>query len=458
MSRMKSQWPEEAFRSLDGSDGADAVPRKPSGGEPSKAPTAFLLEMVARLERLSEHVDDYLAIPHRARRASAGARGRSCSARPASCSAASRASRRDVLTGGAGGTISAAPRTAATRIMTTDAARIERDHPGGGARLPRGEIANGARAGQGDEEREHLWAVVLAAGNGSRVSGLTSGPAGVAVPKQYCRFGRATCMLRWALDRAATVLPRERVLTVVAEEHRAFWDSELTDLPPGNVIVQPRNRGTAAGILLPVLEVLLRRDSRSRVLIMPSDHYVTDEAVLRRALRKALGLPRRADGRLVVLGMTPTSDDPEYGWILPTPPRGGALREVAGFVEKPDSQTARDLAAAGALLNTMIFVADGSVLLRLYEEALPNLLHPFLRLLRDGVEARALEGFYETLPVSDFSREVLERSSRHLSVLPVPDCGWSDLGTPARIQSFLGRERRLSRDSTGADAWAGSAR
>ncbi len=400
MSQMKSQWPEEALRSQDGSDEADAVPREPSGGEPSKAPTAFLLEMVARLERLSEHVDDCLAIPQGALRASAGARGRSCSA-------ASRASRRDVLTGGAAGTISGAPRTAATRIM-------------------------------GDQEREHLWAVVLAAGNGSRVSGLTSSPAGVALPKQYCRFGRATCMLRWALDRAATVVPRERVLTVVAEEHRAFWDGELKDLPPGNVIVQPRNRGTAAGILLPVLEVLLRRDSRSRVLIMPSDHYVADEGVLRRALRKALGLPRRADGRLVVLGMAPTSDDPEYGWILPTPPRGGALREVAGFVEKPDSQTARDLAAAGALLNTMIFVADGSVLLRLYEEALPNLLHPFLRLLRDDVEARALEGFYEALPVSDFSREVLERSSRHLSVLPVPDCGWSDLGTPARIQTFLG--------------------
>jgi mannose-1-phosphate guanylyltransferase len=307
------------------------------------------------------------------------------------------------------------------------------------------EVANVAQGRRDGEEREHLWAVVLAAGNGSRVSALTSDSAGAAVPKQYCTFGRPTCMLRWALDRAASVVPRERVLTIVAEEHRRFWDGELKDLPPGNVVVQPRNRGTAAGILLPFLEILLRRDARGRVLVLPSDHYVADESVLRRAVREALGLPRRADSRLVVLGMTPTGDDPEYGWILPAPARGGAVHDVAGFVEKPDSPTARDLVAAGALLNTLMFVADGSALLRIYEEALPGLLHAFLRLLRDDVDGRALEGFYETLPVCDFSREVLERSPHRLSVLPVPDCGWSDLGTPARIRTFLGRRRRPSR-------------
>lgn len=301
------------------------------------------------------------------------------------------------------------------------------------------------RGRRGGEGREHLWAVVLAGGNGSRVSGLTSGPAGVAAPKQYCTFGRATCMLRWALDRAATVVPRERVLTIVAEEHRRFWDGELKDLPPGNVVVQPRNRGTAAGILLPFLEILLHRDPRGRVLVLPSDHYVADEPVLRRALREALGVPRTPDGRLVVLGMTPTADDPEYGWIVPASARGGALRDVAGFVEKPDAQTARDLVGSGALLNTLMFVADGRALLPIYEETLPRLLHPFLRLLREDVDGRALAGLYETLPVSDFSREVLERSPHRLSVLPVPDCGWSDLGTPERIQTFLDGPRRASR-------------
>jgi ribosomal protein L36 len=34
-------------------------------------------------------------------------------------------------------------------------------------------------------------------------------------------------MLRWAIDRACSVVPRERVVIVVAEQHRRFWEHEL---------------------------------------------------------------------------------------------------------------------------------------------------------------------------------------------------------------------------------------
>jgi hypothetical protein len=44
----------------------EAVPRTPSsGGGPSMAVTAFLVEMMARLERLTRHLDECLAIPER---------------------------------------------------------------------------------------------------------------------------------------------------------------------------------------------------------------------------------------------------------------------------------------------------------------------------------------------------------------------------------------------------------
>jgi len=37
------------------------------------------------------------------------------------------------------------------------------------------------------------------------------------------------------------------------------------------------------------------------------------------------------------------------------------------------------------------------------------------------------------------SRDVLERSTPFLSVVRVPPCGWSDLGTLERLQRFLPR-------------------
>jgi hypothetical protein len=50
--------------------------------------------------------------------------------------------------------------------------------------------------------------------------------------------------------------------------------------------------------------------------------------------------------------------------------------------------------------------------------------------------------FYERLPLLDFSRDILQHQTARLSVLPVPRCGWNDLGTPRRVgQTFAERDR-----------------
>ena len=54
------------------------------------------------------------------------------------------------------------------------------------------------------------------------------------------------------------------------------------------LIVQPMNRGTANGILLPLLHIEAR-DPDARIVILPSDHYVRDESILVTALESALG-------------------------------------------------------------------------------------------------------------------------------------------------------------------------
>jgi mannose-1-phosphate guanylyltransferase len=289
--------------------------------------------------------------------------------------------------------------------------------------------------------RDHLWAVVLAAGEGRRVSAWTADARG-AVPKQYCSFGGPRAMVHWALDRARGVVAPGHVVVVVAEEHRRFWSRELAALPQPNIVVQPRNRGTAPGILLPLLTIY-RRDSKARVVVLPSDHYVTRERILRTALLRAARVPSGGEGRVVLLGMTPTDLDPEYGWIVPNRSQSG---RVSGFVEKPDFETAAGLKALGALLSTFMLVADASALLRLYEEALPELFRSFLGRSNGNYQAR--EDLYETIRDADFSRDVLERFADRLSLLPVPDCGWSDLGTPARVQRFLDRQQAVRRDVT----------
>jgi mannose-1-phosphate guanylyltransferase len=280
-----------------------------------------------------------------------------------------------------------------------------------------------------------LWAILLAAGEGRRVRSLTGQVEGRPVPKQFCTMDGRGSMLRWAIDRAAGIVPVERIVVIVASHHRRWWGEELADLPAANVVVQPQNRGTGVGILLPLLNVL-QRDPEARVLILPTDHYLEDEQPLREAIVEGVRAVHADRDRVVLLGMAPQERDAECGWILPESAAFGVGR-VSNFVEKPNAEKARALARRGAVVNSLILVGTGAAMLRLYTETVPDVVESF-RDWRNGTASvwRDLESLYDTLPVCDFSREILERSCDHLSVVRVSGSGWMDLGTPDRLQLF----------------------
>lgn len=241
-------------------------------------------------------------------------------------------------------------------------------------------------------------------------------------------------MVRWALDRARRIVSAERILVVVNEGHRAFWEAELSDVPRHNLIVQPRNKGTAAGILLATLTVQVRGGERTPIIFLPSDHFVRDEAVMQTAIVKAASAATRSGG-VVLLGMEPTENDQDYGWILPAEP--GRVAGVRRFVEKPPAERLARLLDAGGLVNGFVFAAVAQDLVGLFARALPQFTRIFLAHLRCPMGVSGLYQLYDMIDTTDFSREVLQRVSRHLSVVRVPACGWSDLGTPARLQAFL---------------------
>jgi mannose-1-phosphate guanylyltransferase len=299
----------------------------------------------------------------------------------------------------------------------------------------------------------NAWALVLAAGEGSRLRALTT-HRGVAVPKQFCSLVGGPSLLEEAILRAEAIVPRQRVCTIVAEQHRVWWEEALRFMPRRNVIVQPQNRGTAVGLLLPLLHIA-QRDPQARVVILPSDHYVRDEAVLARSLRQAARRLTFDTQNLWLLGISPEEADPELGYIVPgNRDEAGALR-VAQFVEKPPVTLARLLIERGGLWNAFILAGSVQAILRLFYLRYPQLLSEMRAAVQLDAsspdEAVAATDLYPRLPELDFSRHVLEGSEAPLRVLPVPACGWSDLGTPRRVSEAL---RRLSPNGTASQETA----
>ena len=279
------------------------------------------------------------------------------------------------------------------------------------------------------------WAIVLAGGDGDRVSAMTRDAEGRAVPKQYWCCDGQPPMARWAVVRALAVAPASHVLAVVREQHSAFWPCAFADLPRRNILVQPENRGTAAGVMRALVEIQSREFTTVPVVLLPSDQYVADERVLGDALGAAIRNACHGDAPVVLLGMSATAQETGYGWILPE--SSGAVARVRQFVEKPPGPRVRELVRSGALINSFILAARAHVLLALIARVFPDNLRAFQRIAREPDGAPAVRRLYEALRSMDLSRDVLQRSTAFLSVVRVPPCGWSDLGTMERLQRFL---------------------
>jgi mannose-1-phosphate guanylyltransferase len=139
----------------------------------------------------------------------------------------------------------------------------------------------------------------------------------------------------------------------------------------------------------------------------------------------------------MLLGTTPIEADPEYGWIVPGAARADGTMEVESFAEKPGMADYERLRRRGAMCNTFVLVASVRAVCERYYRVRPGLLKKFLWRLRwHEHEDEALEKLHATAPCLDFGRDLLEPSEQSLRLVPVPPCGWADLGTPARLQAW----------------------
>ena len=297
----------------------------------------------------------------------------------------------------------------------------------------------------------HVWSVVLAGGEGTRLRALTTGPCGTPVPKQFCSLQGGRTLLEDAIARASGLVDEQRICAIVAQQHREWWTHALRRMPNQNIIVQPRNKGTAIGVLYSLLSVLAR-DPLARVLLLPADHYVRDELVLRQSLRIALSRLDIDDSKPVLLGLEPDEADPELGYILPgsRDPLGGRL--VGRFVEKPAAQVAKDIIANGGLWNTFIIAASAQSLLNMYTQRYAPIVMEMKVIMSRAANAglppaagwAAIAEMYDRLPDVDFSRHLMEGRESDLRVVRVPPCGWSDLGTPKRVGETIRRLQTTS--------------
>src|SRR6202011_6098360 len=191
----------------------------------------------------------------------------------------------------------------------------------------------------------HHWAVTLAGGDGVRLQSLTLRIAGDSRPKQFCSFFGGESLLTQTRARLESLFHVDRELFVVTRSHETYYREELRNVDESRIIHQPLNRGTGVAVAVALVHIL-QRDPDAVVVLVPCDHYYSDDEAFGHAIRSVISSAEQYPDAIVLLGAEARYAEIEYGWIeagsaisdTPVP-----LFRVNRFWEKPSVLQAQEL-------------------------------------------------------------------------------------------------------------------
>ncbi|SRR5579875_1291360 len=288
-------------------------------------------------------------------------------------------------------------------------------------------------------ENSNRAAVILAGGDGVRLRGLVRNMTGQSVPKQFCSLLGESTLIERTRRRVEMAVAPGNILYVVSQSHEQHYAPLLRDVPPGNVVVQPANKGTAPAVLLALLRIAATAPEVS-VAIFPSDHFLSDDGDFMRHVQLAFDAVEQRPEFTVVLAMQPSHPEADYGWIEPAEKVGfGAydLYRVRALWGHPDQQQATQLLKRGCLWNSAVTVGRLSTILGMIMVTARELYAAFAPLRAKFPHSPSLRNIavvYNDLPQMGFSEHVLGGAAVNLATLPVAGVRWANLAEPARVR------------------------
>jgi mannose-1-phosphate guanylyltransferase len=267
--------------------------------------------------------------------------------------------------------------------------------------------------------------VILSGGGGTRLWPLST----PACPKQFLALTADETMFQLTAQRTADRTHFLPPMVIANAAHADLVETQLTaiGLTEADIVLEPCARNTAPAI---ALAAFLAPAPDTLMLVMPSDHVITDVAAFHAAI--AAAAIYASDGWLCTFGIAPTGPETGYGYIQSGDVLGHGVSSVKRFVEKPDRANAEKMIAGGDhAWNGGIFLFRADV----YLEALAANAPDISVATQASVEAAERNGKFIRPSAEAFARSpsisidyaIMEKAAR-VAVAPV-DMGWSDVGS-----------------------------
>lgn len=266
--------------------------------------------------------------------------------------------------------------------------------------------------------------VILSGGSGTRLWPLSRAER----PKQLLALTAEETMLQLTARRTAGEQFAAPIVVANAA-HADMVEAQLAEVPASAqaLILEPVGRNTAPAI---ALAALAAGGGSDPLLVMPSDHVITDVAAFHAAIQAAL--PLVADGWLVTFGIAPDAPETGYGYIKVGEAIAAGVHRVDRFVEKPPRDQAEAMIASGDhAWNGGIFLFRADIYLGALASYAPDMLaaaqDAMAKGRREGARIWPDAEAFAASPSDSIDYAVMERAPR-VAVVPV-SMGWSDVGS-----------------------------
>jgi len=273
-------------------------------------------------------------------------------------------------------------------------------------------------------ETTSIIPVILSGGSGTRLWPMST----PETPKQLLALTADETMLQLTAQRASGDQFAPPIV-VANQRHAEEIEAQLKAVgaPAQALILEPVARNTAPAI---ALAALAAGGGDAALLIMPSDHVITDTAAFHAAI--AAARPMVDQGWLVTFGIDPHAPETGYGWIHVGEAVAPRVHKVTRFVEKPPRDRAEAMLAAGDhVWNGGIFLFRADAFLGALAVHAPEVLHAaqqaMLEARHEGARIHPDPQAFAASPSASIDYAVMEKAPR-VAVVPV-SMGWSDLGS-----------------------------
>lgn len=285
-----------------------------------------------------------------------------------------------------------------------------------------------------------LYPVIMCGGAGTRLW-PASRPSR---PKPFLKLTGDRSLFQETVLRVAPLAEGGRLIVVGGQAHARWIREQLAEINvDAQILLEPQARDSGPAMAAAAAWTH-RMDPDGINAFVASDHHIPDASAFRAAVTEAAEEAER--GRIVTLGVAPTSPASAYGYIKPA---GRGLSRVEAFVEKPDAQTAGRYILEGYLWNSGNFIVRAATLIEELRRHAPGMAEATAAALPEAEGETTLGAAFAEAPKLSIDYAVMEKTDL-ASVLEV-HFQWSDLGAWDALAAVEGGGggRRILQDAEG---------